>query len=169
MSGTWTAVGEREVRVGLIGLGTMGRNHLRVLGGLPGVRLVAVSDLDPVALGAASARTGAQPFSEPLAMLSEADLDAVVIAAPTTSHLPLALTAIERGIDHAEQERLPALQPRSEAQHAVEEVAREPPARAIDIAQVPAELSIAVVPCPYEAEPQPEVPSGVEPGDARQG
>ncbi len=31
-------------------------------------------------------------------MLSEADLDAVVIAAPTTSHLPLTLTAIERGI-----------------------------------------------------------------------
>ena len=31
-------------------------------------------------------------------MLAEADLDAVVIAAPTTSHLPLTLTAIERGI-----------------------------------------------------------------------
>ena len=31
-------------------------------------------------------------------MLAEADLDAVVIAAPTTSHLPLALAAIERGI-----------------------------------------------------------------------
>ena len=30
-------------------------------------------------------------------MLAEADLDAVVIAAPTTSHLPLALAAIERG------------------------------------------------------------------------
>ena len=98
MSGRWSPVGDREVRVGLIGLGAMGRNHLRVLGGLPGVRLVAVSDLEPVALGAASARTGAQPFSEPLAMLSEADLDAVVIAAPTRSHLPLTLTAIEREI-----------------------------------------------------------------------
>ena len=31
-------------------------------------------------------------------MLAEADLDAVVIAAPTTTHRPLALGAIERGI-----------------------------------------------------------------------
>ena len=34
---------------------------------------------------------------EPLAMIAEAELDAVVIAAPTTAHLPLALAAIERG------------------------------------------------------------------------
>ena len=31
-------------------------------------------------------------------MIAEADLDAVVIAAPTTAHLPLALAAIERGL-----------------------------------------------------------------------
>ena len=77
----------------------MGRNHLRVLGALPGVRLAAVADPDA---GAPSPRpraaTGAQAFSEPLAMLAEADLDAVVIAAPTTTHLPLTLAAIERGI-----------------------------------------------------------------------
>jgi predicted dehydrogenase len=98
MTGAWSPIGSRELRVGLIGLGTMGRNHLRVLRGLPGVRLVAVSDPETVALEAASARSGAQPFSEPLAMLSEADLDAVVISAPTTSHLPLTLTAIQRGL-----------------------------------------------------------------------
>ena len=33
-----------------------------------------------------------------MAMIAEADLDAVVIAAPTTAHLPLALAAIARGI-----------------------------------------------------------------------
>jgi len=31
-------------------------------------------------------------------MIAEADLDAIVIAAPTTAHVPLALAAIERGI-----------------------------------------------------------------------
>ena len=31
-------------------------------------------------------------------MIAEADLDAVVIAAPTTAHVPLALAAIERGM-----------------------------------------------------------------------
>jgi UDP-N-acetylglucosamine 3-dehydrogenase len=98
MTGAWSPVGDREVRVGLIGLGAMGRNHLRVIGSIDGARLVAVADLDEVSLAAACATTGAQGFAEPLAMLAEADLDAVVIAAPTTSHAPLALAAIERGI-----------------------------------------------------------------------
>jgi UDP-N-acetylglucosamine 3-dehydrogenase len=98
MTGAWSPVGARELHVGLIGLGSMGRNHLRVLGGLPGVRLAAVADPDVAALAAATAGSGAQTFAEPMLMLSEADLDAVVIAAPTTSHLPLTLAAVERGI-----------------------------------------------------------------------
>jgi len=98
MTSAWSPVGARGLRVGLIGLGSMGRNHLRVLGGLAGVRLAAIADPDPAALAAATATSGAQAFAEPMAMLAEADLDAVVIAAPTTSHLALTLAAIERGI-----------------------------------------------------------------------
>ena len=98
MTGGWSPVGAREMRVGLIGLGSMGRNHLRVLGGLPGVRLAAIADLDGAALAAAVVGSGAAAFAEPMAMLAEADLDAVVIAAPTTSHLRLTLAAVERGI-----------------------------------------------------------------------
>lgn len=98
MTGAWSPAGARELRVGLIGLGSMGRNHLRVLGGMPETRLVALADPDPAALDAAAATSGAQGFAEPLAMLAEADLDAVVIAAPTTTHMPLALAAIERRI-----------------------------------------------------------------------
>jgi predicted dehydrogenase len=60
--------------------------------------LVAVADPVAEALDAATAQSGAQGFAEPLAMIAEADLDAVVIAAPTTAHVPLALAAIERGI-----------------------------------------------------------------------
>ena len=50
------------------------------------------------ALAAAAAATGAQPFAEPLAMIEEAELDALVVAAPTTAHVPLALAAIERDV-----------------------------------------------------------------------
>ena len=98
MTGGWSPVGAREMRVGLIGLGSMGRNHLRVLGGLPGVRLAAIADLDGAALAAAAVDSGAAVFAEPMTMLAEAELDAVVIAAPTTSHLRLTLAAVERGI-----------------------------------------------------------------------
>ncbi len=94
----WRPVGEREVRVGLAGLGSMGRNHLRVLSSRPNTRLVAVADPVVEALEAATAASGAQGFVEPLAMIQEAELDAVVIAAQTTAHPALALAAIERGV-----------------------------------------------------------------------
>jgi len=88
----------RPVRIGLAGLGAMGRNHLRILSSRPDVRVAAIADPVDVVLAAASDQTGAQPFAEPLAMIAEAELDAVVIAAPTTAHVPLALAAIDRGI-----------------------------------------------------------------------
>ena len=98
MSGSWQPIGDRVARVGLIGLGAMGRNHLRLLSARSDARLVAISDPLPDVLEAAASTTDAQGFGEPQAMLAEADLDAVVIASPTTTHLPLALAAIERGI-----------------------------------------------------------------------
>jgi predicted dehydrogenase len=98
MTGGWSPLGDRPVRVGLAGLGSMGRNHLRILSARGDVRLAAIADPQRNALDEASARTGATAFGEPLAMLAEADLDAVVIAAPTTAHLDLALAAIDRGL-----------------------------------------------------------------------
>jgi len=98
MSAHWLPAGDRGLRLGLIGLGSMGRNHLRVLGLADGAALVAVADPDPDALAAATATSGAQGFDEPLALIAEAELDAVVIAAPTTTHVALALAAIDRRI-----------------------------------------------------------------------
>jgi UDP-N-acetylglucosamine 3-dehydrogenase len=96
--GAWRPVDRRPLRIALAGLGTMGRNHLRVIAAHPAATLVAVADPVPAALAAAVEQVGAQGFAEPLAMVAEADLDALVIAAPTTAHLDLAIAAIERGI-----------------------------------------------------------------------
>jgi len=99
MSSPWQPIGPgRPVRVGLIGLGTMGRNHLRLLTSHEDARLVAIADPVADALETAGAAGGAQGYAEPLAMLAEAELDAVVIASPTMTHRPLALAALERGI-----------------------------------------------------------------------
>ncbi len=98
MTSTWRPAGERELRVGLAGLGSMGRNHLRILAGRDDIVLAAVADPVDAAVAHAIAETKARGFAEPLAMIAEADLDALVIAAPTTAHVPLALAAIERGM-----------------------------------------------------------------------
>ena len=94
----WQPAGDAELRVGLAGLGSMGRNHVRVLSARSDCRLVAVADPMPDVLAAAVRSTGAQGFAEPLAMIAEADLDALVISAPTTAHVALALAALDRGM-----------------------------------------------------------------------
>jgi predicted dehydrogenase len=98
MSDRWQPRGGGLLRVGLAGLGSMGRNHLRVVSDREDLRLAAVSDPIDDALGQAAERTGARAFADPLAMIAEGDLDAVVVAAPTTVHLPVALAAVEAGI-----------------------------------------------------------------------
>jgi UDP-N-acetylglucosamine 3-dehydrogenase len=86
------------MRLGLIGLGTMGRNHLRVISNHPESILAAVSDVSPEALSAAVEQSGAQGFADPLEMIARAEIDGVVVASPTTSHPAQALAAIERGL-----------------------------------------------------------------------
>ncbi|MEA2547026.1 MAG: UDP-N-acetylglucosamine 3-dehydrogenase [Chloroflexota bacterium] len=98
MTSSWRPAGDRELRLGLAGLGSMGRNHLRVLSARTDLVLAAVADPVGAALASATGQTGAQGFAEPLAMIAEAELDGLVIAAPTTAHVPLALAAIERGV-----------------------------------------------------------------------
>jgi UDP-N-acetylglucosamine 3-dehydrogenase len=86
------------LRVGLAGLGSMGRNHLRHLSSRDSCVLVAVADPAPELVADAVTKTGAQGFADPLGMIDSAGLDAVVIAAPTTAHAALAHAAIERGL-----------------------------------------------------------------------
>ena len=65
---------------------------------MPGCRLVAVADPVAAAVQTAVDTSNAQGFREPMAMIEEADLNALVIAAPTMAHVDLALAAIERDI-----------------------------------------------------------------------
>jgi predicted dehydrogenase len=98
MTSSWRPRGAGPLRVGLAGLGSMGRNHLRILSGRDDITLAAIADPVAEVLEAAVAGAATQRFAEPLAMIAEAELDAVVIAAPTTTHLALSIAAIERDI-----------------------------------------------------------------------
>jgi predicted dehydrogenase len=76
----------------------MGRNHLRVISSHPDTILAAVADPTAEVLEAAVAQTRARGFADPLVMIATAELDGVVVAAPTNNHSALALAAIERGL-----------------------------------------------------------------------
>ena len=94
-----TDPGGRSLRAGVIGLGMMGRNHVRVWDeATDGVELVAVADPDPRAVRAATSGRRARGFDDPDRMLAEEELDLVSIVAPTSLHLPVTLAALRAGV-----------------------------------------------------------------------
>jgi predicted dehydrogenase len=72
------------VRIGIVGLGRMGQNHLRVLSLLAAADLRFIYDLDADNVARLSASSGVPAASDLQAALAE--VDAVVIASPTTTH-----------------------------------------------------------------------------------
>lgn len=82
------------LRVGLVGLGVMGRSHARVLGAIDGVELVGVADPVGDPFGAAgSARVVAD-----LESLIALGLDYAVVATPTRYHLETGLQLAASGV-----------------------------------------------------------------------
>jgi predicted dehydrogenase len=91
---------QRPLRAGVVGLGMMGRNHVRVWDeAIPEVELVAVSDPDPAAVQRATAGRRARGYADLERMLAEEELDLVSIVAPTSLHLPVALAALRAGVN----------------------------------------------------------------------
>ena len=85
-------------RVAVIGLGTMGRNHVRILSELEGAELAAVCDEDARAVHAASERYGVPGYESWRKMLEAESLSAAVVAVPTRAHLEVAEGALEHGL-----------------------------------------------------------------------
>jgi len=86
------------LNIGVIGVGSMGRNHARVFAELPHVNLVAVADIDPTALYKVARTYRARPYTDYRAMLDQESLDLVSLVVPTILHYPIAKEVIERGI-----------------------------------------------------------------------
>lgn len=74
----------RPIRMGLIGLGKMGQNHLRVLSLLKGVELVFVADRDADLANRMGGIHGVPGGSDLASLLPLAE--AVVVATPTVTH-----------------------------------------------------------------------------------
>jgi predicted dehydrogenase len=86
------------MRAGVVGLGTMGRSHVRVWDdAVEGVDLVAVADPDPEALGRATRGRTIRGFSDPAEMFAAEPLDLVSIVTPTSLHLQTTLAALAAG------------------------------------------------------------------------
>lgn len=87
------------VRVGVIGTGIMGTDHARLLGTqVAGAELVAVSDVDTArAARVAEGIPGTRVLPEPLALIEDGAVDAVLVASSDPSHEGYVLAAIAAG------------------------------------------------------------------------
>jgi predicted dehydrogenase len=74
----------RDIRIGLLGLGQMGRNHLRVLSLMRGVEIAFVHDQSAEHAHSVAAPLGLAVAEDPEASLD--DVDALIICTPTTTH-----------------------------------------------------------------------------------
>ncbi len=84
------------LRIGLLGCGRIGQVHARSLQVLDGAQVVAVADALPAAAQALAATTGAE-VRDVGAILSAADVDAVIIGTPTDSHFEQIMGASRNG------------------------------------------------------------------------
>ena len=86
------------LRVGVIGVGTMGKNHARVYNEMENADLVGIADVNERRVKEIANQHKTKAFTDYKDLLDE-DLDAVSIAVPTVFHKKVALDFIKEGVN----------------------------------------------------------------------
>ena len=88
----------RPLRFGIIGVGTVGRQHIkRLLSGAAPAALVAIADDNVEAAAAVADEHGLEIARSTGELLQRGDIDAVVIAVPSGLHGDVAAAALDAG------------------------------------------------------------------------
>ena len=86
----------QRLRVGVVGVGYLGRFHALIYSRMPGVHLVGIADCDGETARRVAEECGCPAHASGLELLDK--VDAVSIVVPTTAHLEEARPFLERGI-----------------------------------------------------------------------
>jgi len=84
----------RTLRAGIIGVGRMGRHHVRVLGELPDVELVAAADIQ----GRPAKSFRGLEVVDTVDELLDRGIEMCVLATPTVTHEPIGVQLAEAGV-----------------------------------------------------------------------
>ncbi|MGI3783209.1 MAG: Gfo/Idh/MocA family protein [Janthinobacterium lividum] len=86
------------VRIGVVGAGIMGADHARTIARfVSGAEVVLLADPDLQRATAAAEAVGSAVTDDPFALVSAAEVDAVVIASPDATHPALVRACVEAG------------------------------------------------------------------------
>jgi len=86
------------IKVAIVGLGKMGLSHHAIVNVHPDVDLAGVCDSSGYVLSVLGKYTGVQTHDDFDAMLDKVDLDAIVIATPSSFHARMVRKALERDL-----------------------------------------------------------------------
>ena len=88
---------DKMIRIGVIGVGYLGRFHAQKYAAMDGVELIGVADVDPARAEAVAKECGTVAFTDYKELLERTD--AVSIVVPTVHHHRVALDCLARGVD----------------------------------------------------------------------
>ncbi|WP_419647733.1 Gfo/Idh/MocA family protein, partial [Victivallis vadensis] len=90
--------GKDKVRLGVVGIGVMGTNHLRSTAAAGNLTVAAVCDIRKERADRAAAEYKVPAFYSHRELLESGLIDAVLIVTPHYSHTPIAIDAFRAGI-----------------------------------------------------------------------
>jgi predicted dehydrogenase len=86
------------LRIGVVGLGAIGQEHLNIYRKLPGVQVSALADVNRGLATELAAHSSASVFASTADMLAAGEVDAISLCTPDHLHYADALTAIQAGV-----------------------------------------------------------------------
>lgn len=89
--------GLRRIKVGVVGVGSLGQWHARVYSELPGAELAGVYDINPRRAQEIAARYKTNPFHDFNELAAQ--IEAASIVVPADKHHAIAMKMIERGVN----------------------------------------------------------------------
>jgi predicted dehydrogenase len=110
-----TSEAEPKLRAGVVGLGMMGRNHVRVWSeAIDEVELVAVADPDAEALRRTIRDRPVRGYADAADMFAQERLDLVSVVAPTSLHRDITIAALAAGANVLVEKPIAATRAESE-------------------------------------------------------
>jgi UDP-N-acetylglucosamine 3-dehydrogenase len=86
------------LNVGVIGIGAMGRNHVRVYAEMENIRLAAIAEVNPAIGRKFAEQYNRRAYTDYREMLDQEKLDAVSVVVPTSLHRQVTEEVLQRGV-----------------------------------------------------------------------
>jgi predicted dehydrogenase len=96
MASTAARTSTKPIRVGVVGVGYLGRYHARIYAEMPDVDLIGVADIDAARAGDIAQKHRCQAYTNAAELLDR--VDAVSIVVPTIHHVSVARPFLDRGV-----------------------------------------------------------------------